>query len=105
LRVSPQNKQAGLNKGETILEYKNRMMQSDAVQVEKRKSGFPSIPAGECPKCKAPLYYASRLVSSAGVFENVDYCSAGCGFTRPAAAEEKPEVQPEAPADVPAKKE
>jgi hypothetical protein len=55
-----------------------------------RKSGHPSPLAGKCPKCKAPLYYASRIVSREGVFEEVDYCSGGCGFKRPAEDSEKP---------------
>lgn len=73
----------------------NRMMNSSA------RDGHPSGTA-KCPKCGKPLYYASRLATRDGEEQNVEYCSGGCGFTRPvvndaeAVAKKEPAVQPAA---------
>lgn len=68
--------------------YENRAMTSGIgnknnekknEKKDEKRDGVPS--SGKCPNCGALLYYASRLVSVRGTFEDVDYCSGGCGFT------------------------
>lgn len=68
-------------------EYENRAMNSGPSN----KDGLPS--SGKCPKCGAPLYYASRLVSVHGAFENVDFCSGGCGFKETPGARDVKDIE------------